>query len=493
MDTLRDEACPVCGETEAYTGEDCAVCGFKKPPDAFMDPDTEKAKATDLRQDRQDAADDAQSAPGPQLVCDNCGDTFGGAPGAPGAASAPSGTGLERFKVARRGLERFRVIKTAWGEKTKTKTFKPGTSPTEIQAWIGKLPKKVQPYVQQARISDGSIVVSVQWPSAPFQPENWVRDPEWDAMIPPEMWFVTEPVKAKDLRPGDKVWLQKPDSSVPNEGNPKPLVVKEIVHGPKGELWGWRSTSQTTQEIITAQDRGRWGGPAYDNIFYRLVPQNGRRARLASGRKELTVDYFGIYMTQPNLADTVLRGLERMKQTAGGSQDRRVWVESNGMGDVYHIASVAGDVDDIHATLLDMGVNRRWLKVTTPKTAALPLPTDGGTPAEDAQASTAPKAGDTCPTCGEGTLGPVQQGASPTQEVEGVTPPADPPPAQEAPATDGEGDESTEDEDESETDEPEAEEPEEDDEEADGSSWFPKDDKAEGDEDDDEDEDEDKD
>lgn len=107
VDTLRDEACPVCGETEAYTGDDCGVCGFKKPPDAFMDPDVEKAKQVDLRQDQEEAADGAAAATNPTLQCSNCGKTFGGGPAAPGAptpkAPAAGGSGVERFKVGKKG------------------------------------------------------------------------------------------------------------------------------------------------------------------------------------------------------------------------------------------------------------------------------------------------------------------------------------------------------------------------------------------------------
>jgi len=71
VDTLRDEACPVCGETDAYDGEQCPVCGFIKPPDEFGDPDLSKAQQVDLRQDgEQEQAE--------RLKCDNCGAVFVG-------------------------------------------------------------------------------------------------------------------------------------------------------------------------------------------------------------------------------------------------------------------------------------------------------------------------------------------------------------------------------------------------------------------------------
>lgn len=53
VDTLRDEACPVCGDTESFDGETCQVCGYIKPPEEFLDPDLEKAREVDLRQEGQ--------------------------------------------------------------------------------------------------------------------------------------------------------------------------------------------------------------------------------------------------------------------------------------------------------------------------------------------------------------------------------------------------------------------------------------------------------
>ncbi|HEY3702741.1 MAG TPA: hypothetical protein VGL32_10835 [Acidimicrobiales bacterium] len=49
VDTLRNEECPVCGETEVYDGERCPVCGFVAPPEMFRDPNLEMAKQVDLR------------------------------------------------------------------------------------------------------------------------------------------------------------------------------------------------------------------------------------------------------------------------------------------------------------------------------------------------------------------------------------------------------------------------------------------------------------
>lgn len=56
MDTLRDESCPICGEQDAWDGDQCRVCGFIQPPKQFQDPDVDKAKQLDLRRDKSDVA-----------------------------------------------------------------------------------------------------------------------------------------------------------------------------------------------------------------------------------------------------------------------------------------------------------------------------------------------------------------------------------------------------------------------------------------------------
>jgi hypothetical protein len=51
VDTLREDACPVCGENDAFDGDQCQVCGFVTPPKMFRDPDLDAAKLLDLRAD----------------------------------------------------------------------------------------------------------------------------------------------------------------------------------------------------------------------------------------------------------------------------------------------------------------------------------------------------------------------------------------------------------------------------------------------------------
>ena len=55
VDTLREEFCPVCGEADSFSGDECAVCGYTKPPEEFTDPDLAKAK--DLKEEREKAKD----------------------------------------------------------------------------------------------------------------------------------------------------------------------------------------------------------------------------------------------------------------------------------------------------------------------------------------------------------------------------------------------------------------------------------------------------
>lgn len=74
VDTLREEDCPVCGESTSYDGDKCLVCGFVRPPSSFMDPDLNKARETDLRQQADDLPADQEA----NLRCNSCGATFQG-------------------------------------------------------------------------------------------------------------------------------------------------------------------------------------------------------------------------------------------------------------------------------------------------------------------------------------------------------------------------------------------------------------------------------
>jgi hypothetical protein len=74
VDTLRESECPVCGNDESWDGDRCMVCGFFRPPQMFLDPNTEIARQVDLRQE--------QTGQTPSSVPDEFGpaETVGAAP-----------------------------------------------------------------------------------------------------------------------------------------------------------------------------------------------------------------------------------------------------------------------------------------------------------------------------------------------------------------------------------------------------------------------------
>ncbi len=75
VDTLRMDACPVCGDDDGFDGNRCRVCQFVKPPAMFDDPNVEKAKQVDLRGGDVDEAEGGTAA-ADQLQCDSCGKTY---------------------------------------------------------------------------------------------------------------------------------------------------------------------------------------------------------------------------------------------------------------------------------------------------------------------------------------------------------------------------------------------------------------------------------
>jgi hypothetical protein len=71
VDTLREDACPVCGDRDTFDGATCQVCSYVAPPKMFQDPDLEKARQMDLRKDVaefQDPANPNQIGPDGQPV-----------------------------------------------------------------------------------------------------------------------------------------------------------------------------------------------------------------------------------------------------------------------------------------------------------------------------------------------------------------------------------------------------------------------------------------
>lgn len=61
VDTLRDEDCPVCGNSDFFSGDRCQVCGFILPPREFTDPDLGRHKELKVV-DPQDVREDGQVA-----------------------------------------------------------------------------------------------------------------------------------------------------------------------------------------------------------------------------------------------------------------------------------------------------------------------------------------------------------------------------------------------------------------------------------------------
>lgn len=64
VDTLREDACPVCGDRDTFDGATCQVCSYVAPPKIFQDPDLEKARQMDLRKDLAEFNDPANPNPG---------------------------------------------------------------------------------------------------------------------------------------------------------------------------------------------------------------------------------------------------------------------------------------------------------------------------------------------------------------------------------------------------------------------------------------------
>lgn len=109
VDTLRDEACPVCGDRDSYSGDNCLVCGYVKPPEKFGDPDLSKAKQVDLR-------DGDVGAVGQELRCPDCGETFSSA----GPAKATTTTGPATPEMKTMGAwERLAAGLPPWLDKKK--------------------------------------------------------------------------------------------------------------------------------------------------------------------------------------------------------------------------------------------------------------------------------------------------------------------------------------------------------------------------------------
>ena len=101
VDTLRPEACPVCGNSDVFKGQRCPVCGFVSPPDIFRDPDIDQARLN--RQELEEGIEESPYPEGPadeqQLLQQQIGSGAGRrrADGAPG----PDRPGRDPRRAAR--------------------------------------------------------------------------------------------------------------------------------------------------------------------------------------------------------------------------------------------------------------------------------------------------------------------------------------------------------------------------------------------------------
>ena len=430
VNTLRDEACPVCGETEAYNGNDCAVCGFIKPPDAFLDPNVEKAKEVNLRQDQQEAGQAPAAAPA-TLQCDNCGATFGAA----GEATAP-GTTNPVAPSAGGGLERFKVASVSKG----------GTPSPELTiAWQKRDGWRPEDGPRDTDYSDDYWIAELTGPEPIDRIEGWVHDhtafgrpqfswevdgsPSWsDTMELHAAGNASTEVEAKQaaeraIRDAfEKWWADYDDTPTPK--------------GPRGGFpWDHRASRSTYQT-----DHDCTFGPDC-----KVCRENRNKAMDKSRCPYPGCQHGAKY---PHTHQHQAKAAQ-CPNCYGDKDHPRFRIGRGFCHDPFHSKAKQG---------------------------ALPAPTKDGDPVDEDPTAIAPKAGDACPECGEGTLHPVEAAPSPGEGA--PTPPQQAPAepgevsSEQAPA-DGEGDPKAEKPEES---KPEGEQPDdEDDEDDDANPKAPKD------------------
>jgi hypothetical protein len=102
VDTLRPEACPVCGNAEDFTSDRCPQCGFVIPPEQLQEPDLDEAERADQEQDGLpvEGPEDDQGPARPLL---NFAGTAGGHPdrrtGVDGMSGTPNRAQRERQQL----------------------------------------------------------------------------------------------------------------------------------------------------------------------------------------------------------------------------------------------------------------------------------------------------------------------------------------------------------------------------------------------------------
>jgi hypothetical protein len=184
VDTLREDACPVCGDRDTFDGAMCQVCGYVAPPKMFQDPDLEKARQLDLRKDIADFQDPAN----PNQI------------GPDGQPVDPAAMGQDPMDPAALGPDGQPLDPTA-----EDPSMQPGGLPGEVQA-------EVQP-------DDGSPMDPAE--EAGGQVPEELGAPVDPAMLGPDGQPLQQPGQQMTLPDGTPIGPQVlPDAATSDMGQP---------------------------------------------------------------------------------------------------------------------------------------------------------------------------------------------------------------------------------------------------------------------------------
>ncbi len=184
VDTLREDACPVCGDRDTFDGAMCQVCGYVAPPKMFQDPDLEKARQMDLRKDIAEFQDPMN----PNQI------------GPDGNPVDPAAMGQDPMDPSALGPDGQPLDPTA-----EDPSMQPGGLPGEVQA-------EVQP-------DDGSPMDPVQQAGGQIPEE--LGAPVDPAMLGPDGQPLQQPGQQMTLPDGTPIGPQVlPDAATTNMGQP---------------------------------------------------------------------------------------------------------------------------------------------------------------------------------------------------------------------------------------------------------------------------------
>lgn len=321
-----------CGETDAYSGQDCAVCGFVKPPDLFTDPDIDKAKEVNLRQD-QKAQEDAGLTPEGDPAPTSGLEQFRVDGPAQSGTNGP-GAGLERFKVG---------AKTDYCPECNSEQEHPrfrigrGTCRNEFHSKAKTSAR--DPYAEGYRAGKGrnpNWIYRNDWPIGTPEHDQYVKG--WEAASGQKRAAVTGSGLLPDTDVFTCPWCEKQVN-----------YLRDVRGGfPVYTCTGCGHEITLPHEDATFTYKGS--------------------SKAASGRVEVVIDYGKCYMSQPSVAEKLLRGLEAFRRNQD-STDRRVWTVPQMMWDEWHIATSPDDAEEIVSALGELGVNSRFVKVKQAKVA----------------------------------------------------------------------------------------------------------------------------